>query len=68
MKEVKKILFPIDFAESYTTLLPWVTTLVQKFEATLYVAFVTKDLSPRQYQKFSGGGGGGGQKEDGLRG
>jgi nucleotide-binding universal stress UspA family protein len=45
MKQVKKILFPIDFAENYDSLLPWVSTFVEKFDATLYVVFVTQDLS-----------------------
>jgi nucleotide-binding universal stress UspA family protein len=45
MKQVKKILFPIDFAENYDTLLPWVSTFVEKFDATLYVVFVAQDLS-----------------------
>jgi nucleotide-binding universal stress UspA family protein len=45
MKQVKKILFPIDFVESYETLLPWVSTFVEKFDATLYVVFVAQDLS-----------------------
>jgi len=45
MKQINKILFPIDFAENYDSLLPWVSTFVEKFGATLYVAFVTQDLS-----------------------
>ncbi|MCX5888224.1 MAG: universal stress protein [Deltaproteobacteria bacterium] len=45
MKQIKKILFPIDFAENFDTLLPWVSTFVEKFGATLYVVFVTSDLS-----------------------
>jgi nucleotide-binding universal stress UspA family protein len=45
MKAIEKILFPLDFAESYDTLLPWVSTFVGKFDATLYVLFVTQDLS-----------------------
>ena len=64
MKQVKKILFPIDFAENYETLLPWVSTFVEKFDATLYVVFVAQDLSqllhllraPRQYPEFPGRG------------
>ncbi|MGP8051257.1 MAG: universal stress protein [Desulfobaccales bacterium] len=45
MKAIEKILFPIDFAETYDTLLPWVSTFVDKFDAALYVVFVTQDLS-----------------------
>ena len=45
MKQVKKILFPIDFAANFDTLLPWVSTFAEKFDATLYVLFVAQDLS-----------------------
>jgi len=45
MKEVRKILFPIDFASNYQPLLPWVSTFATKFDATVYVLFVTQDLS-----------------------
>jgi nucleotide-binding universal stress UspA family protein len=50
MPKVEKILFPIDFAEKYESFLPWVHTLVEKFGATLYVAFVAQDLS--EYTSF----------------
>jgi nucleotide-binding universal stress UspA family protein len=45
MPKVEKILFPIDFAETYESFLPWVSTFVEKFGATLYVLFVAQDLS-----------------------
>jgi nucleotide-binding universal stress UspA family protein len=45
MPKVEKILFPIDFAEKFETFLPWVSTFVEKFGATLYVVFVAQDLS-----------------------
>jgi len=45
MKQIKKILFPIDFASAYETLVPWVATFADKFAATVYVLFVTQDLS-----------------------
>lgn len=45
MKKVQKILFPIDFAAHFETMLPWVSTLADKFGATVYVVFVTQDLS-----------------------
>ena len=45
MPKVEKILLPIDFAEQYETFLPWVSTFVEKFGATLYVVFVAQDLS-----------------------
>jgi nucleotide-binding universal stress UspA family protein len=45
MKQVKKILFPIDFASNFETLVPWVSTFADKFDATVYVLFVAQDLS-----------------------
>jgi len=45
VKEIQKILFPIDFSEKIDALLPWVATLVEKFGATLHVIFVTPDLA-----------------------
>jgi len=45
MKQVQKILFPIDFASNFETLVPWVETLADKFGATVYVLFVAQDLS-----------------------
>jgi nucleotide-binding universal stress UspA family protein len=45
MKKVQKILFPIDFASHFETLVPWVATFAEKFDATVYVLFVTQDLS-----------------------
>ena len=45
MKQVKKILFPIDFTSHFENLLPWVKTMAGKFDATVYVLFVAQDLS-----------------------
>jgi nucleotide-binding universal stress UspA family protein len=45
MKQVQKILFPIDFASQFDTLVPWVSTFAEKFGATVYVLFVAQDLS-----------------------
>ena len=45
MKQVNKILFPIDFASNFEPLVPWVSTLAGKFEATVYVLFVAQDLA-----------------------
>ncbi len=45
MKRIHKILFPVDFSSHYETLVPWVHTFADKFEATVYVLFVTEDLS-----------------------
>lgn len=45
MKQVQKVLFPIDFTSHFETLLPWVSTFAKKFDATVYVLFVTQDLA-----------------------
>jgi nucleotide-binding universal stress UspA family protein len=45
MKKIEKVLFPIDFAENFETLFPWVSTFVDRFDATLYVLFVAQDLA-----------------------
>jgi len=45
MKQVKKILFPIDFASHFESLVPWVATFADKFGAAVYVLFVAQDLS-----------------------
>jgi nucleotide-binding universal stress UspA family protein len=44
MKKIEKVLFPIDFAENFETLFPWVSSFVNSFDATLYILFVTQDL------------------------
>ena len=45
MKQVQKILFPIDFASNFETLVPWVETFAAKFDATVYILFVAQDLA-----------------------
>ena len=45
MKQVQKILFPIDFAANFETLVPWIETFAAKFDATVYVLFVAQDLA-----------------------
>ncbi len=45
MKQIKKILFPIDFAANFETLVPWVSTFADKFDAKVYILFVAQDLS-----------------------
>lgn len=44
MRQVQKILFPVDLSEKFETLLPWVAAFVHKFDATLYVLYVAQDL------------------------
>jgi nucleotide-binding universal stress UspA family protein len=45
MKQIQKILFPIDFTSHFESLLPWVSTFARKFDATVYVLFVAQDLA-----------------------
>jgi nucleotide-binding universal stress UspA family protein len=45
MKQINKILFPIDFTSHFESLLPWVSTFARKFDATVYVLFVAQDLA-----------------------
>jgi len=45
MKQINKILFPIDFTSHFESLLPWVSTFAGKFDATVYVLFVAQDLT-----------------------
>ena len=45
MKQVQKILFPLDFASNFESLVPWVSTFAEKFGATVYILFVAQDLS-----------------------
>lgn len=45
MKQVQKILFPIDFTSPFESMVPWVSMFAEKFGATVYVLFVTQDLS-----------------------
>lgn len=42
MKEFKKILFPTDFSESSIQLVPYVKTMVKRFDAELHVLFVAR--------------------------
>ena len=45
MKQVQKVLFPIDFTSPFESMVPWVSMFAEKFGATVYVLFVTQDLS-----------------------
>jgi len=49
MKEFKKILFPVDLSESSPKLVPYVTTMAEKFGAEIHLLFVA-----RVFQYFSG--------------
>ncbi len=49
MKEFKKILFPVDLSEASPKLVPYVTTMAEKFGAEIHLLFVA-----RVFAYFSG--------------
>jgi nucleotide-binding universal stress UspA family protein len=49
MKNINRILFPVDLTEKSEKLVPHALTMVQKFDAQLYVLFVV-----RVFQYFTG--------------
>jgi len=49
MKEFKKILFPVDLSESSPKIVPYVTTMAEKFGAEVHLLFVA-----RVFEYFSG--------------
>jgi len=59
MVEIKKILFPIDFTENSTKILPYVLSVSEKYDGMIYLLHVVEDLSkwgsgfhiPQLYQK-----------------
>jgi nucleotide-binding universal stress UspA family protein len=44
MKEIKKILFPVDFSEVSKKIVPYVETMAEKFNAEIHVLFVARIL------------------------
>jgi nucleotide-binding universal stress UspA family protein len=42
MTQVQKILFPIDLASDNKTIIPWVLEMANKFDATVYLLYVTQ--------------------------
>lgn len=44
MIEIKKILFPCDLEESLSKILPYVKSVSEKFESSIYLLHVIKDL------------------------
>lgn len=42
MKTIERILFPVDLTESSEKMVPFVTTVAQKFEASLDILFVVR--------------------------
>ena len=45
MLEIKKILFPVDFTENSSKILPYVITMSEKFNSMIYLLHVVEDLS-----------------------
>ena len=46
MKPIQKILFPIDLASKFETLIPWVQGFAAQFNAIVYLLFVVQDVPP----------------------
>jgi len=44
MVEIKKILFPIDFTENSAQILPYVLSVSEKYDSTIYLIHVMQDL------------------------
>ena len=42
MKEIKKILFPVDLSESSDKILPYVQTVAKKFDSKIYILFAAR--------------------------
>jgi len=45
MLEIKRILFPIDFTENSSKILPYVLSVSEKYDAMIYLLHVVDDLS-----------------------
>ncbi|MEJ2587833.1 MAG: universal stress protein [Deltaproteobacteria bacterium] len=45
MVEIKRILFPIDFTENSSKILPYVLSVSEKYDALIYLLHVVEDLS-----------------------
>jgi nucleotide-binding universal stress UspA family protein len=43
--EIRKILFPCDFSENSSKILPYVLSLAEKYDATIYLLHVVEDFS-----------------------
>ena len=44
MKEVKKILFPVDLSEASSEIVPWVLVTAKEFSAEIHLLFVVRKL------------------------
>ena len=45
MEKLQKILFPIDFSDSYSAIMPWVFTMAEKFDSEIHLLFVARSLA-----------------------
>ena len=45
MLEIKRILFPVDFTQNSSKILPYVLSVAKKYDATIYLLHVVEDLS-----------------------
>jgi nucleotide-binding universal stress UspA family protein len=45
MLEIKRILFPIDFTENSSKILPYVLSVAEKYDAAIYLLHVVEDFS-----------------------
>ena len=45
MVEIKKILFPVDFTENSSKILPYVLSMSEKNNSIIYLLHVVEDLS-----------------------
>jgi len=45
MVEIKKILFPCDFTENSSKILPYVLSVAEKYDAMIYLLHVVEDFS-----------------------
>ena len=45
MIEIERVLFPIDFTENASKVLPYVLSIAEKYDAVVYLLHVVEDLS-----------------------
>lgn len=58
MKQVQRILFPLDLVSEYQTIIPWVKDMAQKFDAAILLLYVARPVSmfPSFYVNIDMGG------------
>ena len=49
MKDIKKILFPVDLSEVSSKIVPWVCSVVEKFNAEVHLLFVARTFQYYSY-------------------